>query len=388
MMYTDKITEVKQFMSNNFVGRDEVINGVLAGLIASEPTLLIGPPGTAKTSIIDTLSRLVNAKYFYYLLTKFTEPEELLGPIDISALKAGEYKNITRGKLPDANIIFLDEVFKASSAIRNTLLDIMLNRRLPNGNQMLSLDILGIYSASNEISNDEEDMALYDRYPVKIFHTYIEKSLVGDLLDRGIELMGDNNEVMPILDVEDIINLQREAINRLSTMKKNNPDILEKYTDALFQLEENNVTLSDRRKIKLLKVASAFSILMNSTRVTGNDIAMAMRYSADSEDDIPKIEAAIIDSKLENKSEIIQKANTIIEEIRSLISGTEDSIHKNSPYNEVLDKLNLLEIFIKKLEEIKIDIGPDNNPYHREIINRIDSTMDFAASKYEKLKGK
>ncbi len=238
MMYTNKITEVKQFMSNNFVGRDDVINGVLAGLIASEPTLLIGPPGTAKTSIIDTLSKLVNAKYFYYLLTKFTEPEELLGPIDINALKAGEYRNITKGKLPDANIIFLDEVFKASSAIRNTLLDIMLNRRLPNGNRMLSLDILGIYSASNEISNDEEDRALYDRYPVKVFHNYIEKTLMNDLLDRGIDLMNENSEVKPVLDVEEIINLQNDAINRLAILKRNNPDILDKYTDALFNLKK------------------------------------------------------------------------------------------------------------------------------------------------------
>ena len=384
----DKIGEVRDYLTSSFVGREDVIDGVLAGLISGEPTLLIGPPGTAKTSIIDTLSKLVNAKYFYYLLTKFTEPEELLGPIDINALKAGEYKNITKGKLPDPNIIFLDEIFKASSAIRNTLLDIMLNRRLPNGDSMLSLNILGIYSASNEISNDEEDMALYDRYPIKVFHKYIEKTLITDLLEHGIDLMQKSSLGKTILDVEDIIKIQNMVISRLTEMKNKDRALMDRYTDALIQLEENNVLLSDRRKIKMLKIAAAFSILMNSGKISGNDIAMAMRYSADSEDDLPKIEAAIIDSKLENKSEIIQKANTIIEETKSLIASTEESIHKNSPYNEVLDKLNLLEIFIKKLEEMKIDIGSDNNPYHKEVIYKINSTLDFAGSKYQKLKGR
>ena len=163
MKNINKIFEVQNYLTNTFVGREDVINGVLAGLISGEPTLLIGPPGTAKTSIIDTMSKLMNARYFYYLLTKFTEPEELLGPIDINALKNGEYKNIITGKLPDSNIVFLDEIFKASSAIRNTLLDIMLNRRLPNGGVMMDLDLLGIYSASNEISDDEVVNLFYSR---------------------------------------------------------------------------------------------------------------------------------------------------------------------------------------------------------------------------------
>ncbi len=384
----NRISEIKNYLSNNFVGRDDVINGVMAGLISGEPTLLIGPPGTAKTSIIDTMSRLINAKYFYYLLTKFTEPEELLGPIDINALKNGEYKNITKGKLPDANIIFLDEIFKASSAIRNTLLDIMLNKRLPNGDKMLSLNILGIYSASNEISTDEEDMALYDRYPIKVFHKYIEKTLINDLLDHGISLMNSNDEKKPMIDINEILYIQEAAVRRLETMRNNDNEVLTRYIDALFQLEENNVFLSDRRKIKLLKIASAFSILMGSNKITGNDIAMALRYSADYEEDLPKIEAAIIDSKLENNAQMINDALTLIEETKSCIENTEDSINKNLPYNQVLDKLTLLQVYIKKLEKIKIDLNSDNNPYHKDIVSKINHSLDYAGSRYEKLKAK
>ncbi|MEM0139738.1 MAG: AAA family ATPase [Ferroplasma sp.] len=388
MNHIAKIIEVRNYLDNTFVGREEVIKGVLAGLISGEPTLLIGPPGTAKTSIIDTMSRLINAKYFYYLLTKFTEPEELLGPIDINALKNGEYRNIINGKLPDANIVFLDEIFKASSAIRNTLLDIMLNRRLPNGSAMLNLNMLGIYSASNEVSTDEEDMALYDRYPIKIFHSYVEKTVLKDLLYKGIEIMNDHAAQKPIIGINDVIKLQNEVFSRLASFKKEGQDVMDRYIEALFQLEENSVLISDRKKIKLIKIAGAFSILMDSTYISGNDVAMALRYSADSEDDIPKIEAAIMDSKLENRSDIIQKAATTIEETKSLIDAAENAINKNSPYNIVLDQLSLLEIYIKKLEEMRYELSSERSPYHEEILNRINSSLEFAEKRYEKLKGR
>ncbi len=383
-----RIVEVRNYLNSTFIGREDVVKGVLAGLISGEPTLLIGPPGTAKTSIIDTMSGLINAKYFYYLLTKFTEPEELLGPIDINALKNGEYRNITTGKLPDANIVFLDEIFKSSSAIRNTLLDIMLNRRLPNGTTMMNLDILGIYSASNEITTDEDDMALYDRYPIKIFHNYVERTVIKDLLYRGIDIMNNKKVNEPFIGINDVKNLQNEVFKRLSLFQKEGEDIMDRYIEAIFQLEENNVLLSDRKKIKLLKIAGAFSILMDSNYITGNDVAMALRYGADSEDDIPKIEAAIMDSKLENRSDIIQKAATTIEETKSLIQSAEDAINKNSPYNIVLDQLSLLEIYIKKLEEMRYQLISDNSPYHAEILSRINSSLEFAGKRYEKLKGR
>jgi MoxR-like ATPase len=388
MKNISKIFEVKNYLTSTFVGREDVINGVLAGLISGEPTLLVGPPGTAKTSIIDTMSRLINARYFYYLLTKFTEPEELLGPIDINALKNGEYRNITRGKLPDANIVFLDEIFKSSSAIRNTLLDIMLNHRLPNGGTMIDLDLLGIYSASNEISNDEEDMALYDRYPVKIFHSYVERTILKDLLEKGIDMESSKKLEKPMLSMDEIRKLQAQAIARMNTIKLEGKDVIDRYMEAIFQLEENNVILSDRRKIKVLKIAAAFSILMDSASVSGNDVAMALRYSADSEDYMPKIEAAIIDSKLENRSDMVQKAETTMEETKSLIQSTEDAINRNSPYNVVLDQLSLLEIYMKKLEKMKYELVKDNSPYHRDVVNKIDASLEFAGSRYEKLKGR
>jgi len=163
------ITQIKSQLNSLFVGRENEITAVLAGLVSGEPTILVGEPGTAKTALIETLSKLINTKYFYYLLTRFTEPDELLGPLDVNALREGRYVRIVKNRLPEAEIVFLDEIFKASSAVRNILLDIILNKRYLNGGEYHKLPMLALYTASNEISTDEEDQAFYDRLVIRAF---------------------------------------------------------------------------------------------------------------------------------------------------------------------------------------------------------------------------
>ncbi|MCA9605466.1 MAG: AAA family ATPase, partial [Myxococcales bacterium] len=89
---------------------------MLIASIAGEHMVLIGPPGTAKSALIRMYAKLIQATYFEYLLTRFTEPNEIFGPIDIQAFRSGEYQRRMEGMLPQAEIVFLDEVFKANSA--------------------------------------------------------------------------------------------------------------------------------------------------------------------------------------------------------------------------------------------------------------------------------
>ena len=127
-----KLVEIRNSLVGSFTQREVEVTAVLSSLISGEPCILVGPPGTAKTMLIETTAKMINAKYFYYLLTRFTEPDELLGVIDVRALREGRYQRITTNRLPEAHIVFLDEIFKASSSIRNILLDIILNRRILN----------------------------------------------------------------------------------------------------------------------------------------------------------------------------------------------------------------------------------------------------------------
>ncbi|SRR5579875_737633 len=126
MQAYNRLTELRDRLLNLFVQKEQEVTAALATLLSGEPCIFVGPPGTAKTMMIETLAKSISASYFYYLLTRFTEPDEIIGPLDISKLREGVYERIIKNKLPDSDIVFLDEIFKASSAIRNILLDIIL----------------------------------------------------------------------------------------------------------------------------------------------------------------------------------------------------------------------------------------------------------------------
>ena len=114
-------------LENTFLGKSEVIRLMMVTTIAGEHMVLVGPPGTAKSALVRLFAKLVQAHYFEYLLTRFTEPNELFGPIDIQKFREGKYERRMEGMLPEAEIAFLDEIFKANSAILNSLLSV-LNR--------------------------------------------------------------------------------------------------------------------------------------------------------------------------------------------------------------------------------------------------------------------
>jgi MoxR-like ATPase len=314
------ILQIKTQLSNIFVGRENEIIATLAGLVSGEPVILVGEPGTAKTALIEALSRLINARYFYYLLTRFTEPDELIGPLDINALREGRYVRITKNRLPEAEIVFLDEVFKASSAVRNILLDIILNRRIMNGGEYHKLPMLALYTASNEISTDEEDQAFYDRLVVRAFVKYIDSSLWEELLVKGVQLPLTLQELKPVTDSNYIKTLQQAVIARTQWLVQQE-EYRKKYIEALSLLRAKGIELSDRRKIKVLYVASAISMIYGEDMPSLDSLADAFRYVAvHDEDDIKKVEETIMEAKLMVSVEHAKMLMTVIAEISNMMN--------------------------------------------------------------------
>src|ERR671928_220805 len=110
-----KLRDVARALEQRFLGKDELIRLMLVALAAGEHMLIVGPPGTAKSALVRHLTRLVDARYFEYLLTRFSEPNEIFGPVDIKAFREGSYLRRTQAMLPEAEIVFLDEIFKSNS---------------------------------------------------------------------------------------------------------------------------------------------------------------------------------------------------------------------------------------------------------------------------------
>ena len=156
-------------LAHGLLEREGPVRLALLAALAGEHVLLIGPPGTAKSALARRLhSAFANTRYFERLLTRFSTPEELFGPLSLKALEDDRYERLTDGFLPTAGIAFLDEVFKANSAILNALLTLLNEREFDNGTQRVATPLISVVAASNEVPADEALHAFYDRFLLRV----------------------------------------------------------------------------------------------------------------------------------------------------------------------------------------------------------------------------
>jgi len=155
-------------VSSEIHERSQEIHTAVLALLSNHHHFQLGPPGTAKSLLVDRIYRridgLADADYFRYLMAKTTAPEELFGGLDLLLYKeTGIFKRRTERMLPEARIAFLDEIFKSSSAILNTLLTVMNEREFYNAGETFDVPLITVFAASNELPDGEELRALFDR---------------------------------------------------------------------------------------------------------------------------------------------------------------------------------------------------------------------------------
>ena len=170
----DRILAVRQDLNTHLLEREVAIEAAMLALLTREHLLLLGPPGTAKSLLVrNVCERVQGSTYFERLLTRFSTPEELFGPLSLSALEQDQYKRITAGTLVEAHIGFVDEVFKANSAILNSLLTLINERLFHEAGQVLPAPLLSLFGASNETPEDDSLGALYDRFLLRVTVPYL-----------------------------------------------------------------------------------------------------------------------------------------------------------------------------------------------------------------------
>ncbi len=182
-----RLQHIRDALSEGLIERDIPIRLALLAALAGEHVLLIGPPGTAKSELARRLRLAFTGQtYFERLLTRFSVPEELFGPLSIKALEEDKYQRQTDGYLPTAAVAFLDEIFKANSAILNALLTLLNEREFDNGTQRIKTPLVSVVGASNELPQEEELLALYDRFLVRYHVAPVSELGFAKLLDlRG-----------------------------------------------------------------------------------------------------------------------------------------------------------------------------------------------------------
>jgi len=169
-----QMQQLRQDLAAQFPERREVIEGTLYALLSSESILLLGPPGTGKSSLARAVAQAFGARYFERLLTKFTTPEEIFGPVSLKALENDRYTRVTTDRLPEAEIAVIDETFKANSAILNSLLTLMNERLFHNDDgQPTPCPLVTLFGASNELPEGNELEALFDRFLLRYELSYL-----------------------------------------------------------------------------------------------------------------------------------------------------------------------------------------------------------------------
>ncbi len=166
---------IERELNQSHLERPDVIRSLLVALLARQHAVLLGPPGTGKSRLVRDLCQRIVGQFFEWQLTRMSTPEELFGPISLQCLHQDHYRRIATSKLPDADIAYLDETFKASSAILNTLLAAMNERVFYYDGQPVPMPLQMLVGASNELPEDREDLgALWDRFLVRHIVGYVK----------------------------------------------------------------------------------------------------------------------------------------------------------------------------------------------------------------------
>ena len=258
-------TDVLNPMKRAFVGKDEVIDLLGVSLVARENLFILGPPGTAKSALVQAMARRIEGNVFDYLLTRFTEPNEIFGPFDIRQLREGNLVTNTEGMLPEATFVFLDELLNANSAILNSLLMALNERIFRRGRETIRLPTLMVVGASNNLPEDEALRALFDRFLLRVNCVNVPDESLSDVLKAGWRLEKQVAEP-PAISVEQIEQVQK-LVSQVDFS-----DAIQPYVELVSRLRSAGIDVSDRRAVKLQRVIAASAILSGRMNVFVSDL--------------------------------------------------------------------------------------------------------------------
>ncbi|MSP58880.1 MAG: AAA family ATPase [Myxococcales bacterium] len=371
-------------MEQHFLDKQEIIRLLLISTVAGEHMVLVGPPGTAKSALVRLFARLVDAKYFEYLLTRFTEPNELFGPVDIRAFREGVYTRRTETMLPEAEIVFLDEIFKSNSAILNSLLTIVNERTFSNGSKVMKVPLLSMFGASNEVPNDENLAAIFDRFLIRVASDNLDGYHFHNLVSRGLatetaKITGREDQIKPLLSARDLHELHRRFDQHLQFSE----DFLSKYKGMIFQIRSEGISVSDRRVVKLLKLFAASAVVDGRQQANDSDFFILRHIwnNLDQTEILDEIVKPVVDRYFRDHPDARR--------FTAGGAGLDEILAELKIIREVLtsgEQLSDIQLFsqLKNLNEIKAALQAVDSETARRMIGEIDALLEnlFASSKF------
>jgi MoxR-like ATPase len=374
----DKLQVIERELTASLIERDEVIRASLVALLARQHLVVLGPPGTAKSALVTSLAERIGPqngaglRSFAYLMTRFTTPEELFGPVSVAGLKRDEYRRITAGKLVEAELVFLDEIFKASSAILNALLEIANERVFHNGNQEMQAPLISMFGASNEMPQGNELEALWDRFLLRFRVGYTSDAGFAKFIRAAAVKLGanHNNGAQPqTLLQSELVALQQSAAQ--VAIPNAAIDLIEQLRR---DLTGKGIIISDRRWGQALGVLQAHALTEGRDVVTEDDLVFLKHVLWQSPEQQAEIGKALarIGNPLNSKAvDYEDQAASVHRECMDAQQAAQSEEQKMQAAIEANTKLKHIGARLQELREQAVEQGRNTN--------RIDKVIEAVA---------
>ena len=342
-----KMSQIFVEMNNLFVERDELIKLMELAIVTGTNLLMLGPPGTAKSAITYELcGRIENANYFQWMLNKTSDPSEILGPFSVKEMENDKFMRITTGKLPEAHIAFMDEVFKSNAPTLNALLTIMNEHIFYNDGKPVEVPLISMFGASNEPPEDESLDAMYDRFIFRMNVQYIhdaanKKRMHSNYVDNRAGLLNLVNKTTITL-------AEVQALQAAAKVVKVPKDIINKFIRLISDLDRQAVHISDRRQNECFKVMQGSAVLAGRNSVTLDDFKSLVYVLWEKEEHIPLIESSILkmvnpyDDRFKELKENFNQVKTDIESITDSSQKSKKAIESKGVIEKIASKTNKL----------------------------------------------
>ena len=366
MRMPDRIRNLLKELNVGIYERERAMAMSLLATLSGQSVFLYGPPGTAKSLVARRIScAFSDAVYFEYLMQRFSTPEEVFGPISISELKKDNYIRKTKGYLPTSDIAFLDEIWKSSPAILNTLLTIINERRFRNGGTVENVPLKAIIAASNEFPRENSGLdALYDRFIVRLV---VEPMRLKSNFERMI-----SSDVPSFIEVSEPIGMEEWVRIRKESAKVMIPkDVMDLIDGIRYRIEKNNkaqekkIYISDRRWQKAMAMLRTAAYLSGRKTVCNKDCYILINCIWSNLDDLETIKEIVSEEVYESESSLTDEIKSWNESFAAFKTSYENRKNKSSQVTDVLYSKDIRTmngekyVFINtdRYREVKIQIS-------------------------------
>lgn len=355
----ERINKLLHQLNQNLFEREEAIKLALLATLSGESIFFLGPPGVAKSLISRRVKDIFkNGSSFEYLMNRFSTPDEIFGPIAISKLKnEDKYERKVQSYLPTADVVFLDEIWKAGPSIQNALLTVINEKKYRNGAQEIDIPLKGLISASNELPAKGEGLeALWDRFIIRYivenitnednFNAFLKKSTIDISSTIDEDLKFSTEEYNQCQYEIDAINIPDEVLRVISFIR---------YSVAEYNAKEENkakIYISDRRWKKIVRFLKTAAFLNDRKEINLGDCFL-IAYTL--WDEVEQID-------------FVKEAVTIA--------------IKNHGYSYKFD----ITAFEEQIEKLKLDIK-NNSQITKKVEYFVPKVYDIKGNKYYKIKG-